>query len=204
MRAALGICDDSLSTLITSVEQTLLSYVGPLDRPALHDRLLQREVMLAAPCDGARSSLIISAPTSKLVRAQQRAARGDMTGMRLLADSLTASRRMFRPGALSLDNLVLEAWLQDFGGDARAAAARLDVTLNALPTLSPQILEEPVMAAAVGRAMAYRAELADRLGDPATAGLWAGRVLTLWAHADSNLEPTLARMRMLAGHRRKV
>jgi tRNA A-37 threonylcarbamoyl transferase component Bud32 len=203
-RAALGICDDSIGTLIASVEQMLVSYIGPMDRPALHDRVLEREIMLAAPCNGARTSLIITAPSTRLVRAQQRAARGDMTGMRLVMDSLAATRQMMRPGALSLDNLVLEAWLQDFGGDARGAAARLDVTLNALPTLSVQVLEEPVMAASVGRAMAYRAELADRLNDPATAALWAGRVLTLWAYADSNLEPTLARMRLLAGPRRKA
>jgi hypothetical protein len=117
-------------------------------------------------------------------------------------DSLQAARRNMRPGALSLDNLVQEAWLQDFTGDSAGAAQRLDVTLNALPTLSTMILAEPVMAAAVGRAMAYRAELAVRLNDPATAAMWAGRVLTLWGHADSNLAPTVARMRLLAGHRR--
>jgi hypothetical protein len=58
------------------------------------------------------------------------------------------------------------------------------------------------MAAAVGRSMAYRAELAARLNDPATAALWAGRVLTLWGHADPNMRPTMARMRLLAGQRR--
>jgi hypothetical protein len=201
MRAALGICDDSIGTLVAAVEQTLVSYVGPVERPTLHDRLLERPVMLAAPCGGARTSLIIGAPATKLVRAQQRAARGDMAGVRLIMDSLNATRRNMRPGALSLDNLVQEAWLQDFGGDPKGAAARLDVTLNALPTLSTAIFAEPVMAAAVGRAMAYRAELAGRLNDPATAALWAARVLTLWVHADSNLGPTVARMRLLARHR---
>jgi hypothetical protein len=167
----------------------------------LHDRLLERPIMLAAPCSGARTSLLIGAPATKLVRAQQRAARGDMAGARVMMDSLHATRRNMRPGALSLDNLVQEAWLQDFSGDPKGAATRLDVTLNALPTLSTAILAEPVMAAAVGRSMAYRAELAVRLEDSATAALWAGRVLTLWGHADANMEPTVARMRRLAGHR---
>jgi hypothetical protein len=117
-------------------------------------------------------------------------------------DSLTAGRRNMRPGALSLDNLVQEAWLQDLTGDPAGAAHRLDVTLNALPTLSTILFVEPVMAAAVGRSMAYRADLAVRLNDPATAALWAGRVLTLWGHADANLAPTIARMRLLAGHHR--
>jgi tRNA A-37 threonylcarbamoyl transferase component Bud32 len=201
MRAALGICDDSVRALIASVEQTLVSYVGPAERPMLHDRLLERPIMLAAPCSGARTSLLIGAPATKLVRAQQRAARGDMAGARVMMDSLNATRHNMRPGALSLDNLVQEAWLQDFSGDPKGAAIRLDVTLNALPTLSTAILAEPVMAAAVGRSMAYRAELAVRLEDSATAALWAGRVLTLWGHADANMEPTVARMRRLAGHR---
>jgi hypothetical protein len=157
--------------------------------------------MLAAPCSGARTSLLISAPATRLVRAQQHAARGDVAGALLVMDSLNATRRTMRPGALSLDNLVQEAWLQDFSGDPKGAAVRLDVTLNALPTLSTLIVSEPVMAAAVGRSMAYRAELAARLKDPATAALWAGRVLTLWGHADANLGPTVARMRRLAGHR---
>jgi hypothetical protein len=46
--------------------------------------------------------------------------------------------------------------------------------------------------------MAYRAELALRLGDPSAAALWASRVLTVWGHADANLGPTLSRMRRLA------
>ena len=77
----------------------------------------------------------------------------------------------------------------------------LDVTLTALPTLNPYIVYEPGMAAAVGRSMVFRAELAARRGDAGTAALWAGRVLTLWAHADPSLAPTVARMRALAAHR---
>ena len=54
------------------------------------------------------------------------------------------------------------------------------------------------MAASVGRTMVYRAELAARRGDAGTAALWAGRVLTLWAHSDPSLAPTMARMKLLA------
>ena len=200
MRAALGICDDSLATLTTSVEQMLRSYVAAAQHDAVHDQMLERPLMLAAPCGGAQSALRVIAPAYPLVRAQQLAAKGDRDGVRRLLDSTAASRRQIRPGAVSFDVVVQEAWLQEFVGDARGAAARLDVTLAALPTLSTYIVTEPVMAASVGRGMAYRAELANRLHDSSAAALWASRVLTLWGRSDANLAPTMSRMRQLAAH----
>jgi len=141
---------------------------------------------------------MVSHPASTLMRVQHIAARDDRAGVRRLLDSLDQTRTGMRPGGVSLDYTVQEAWLADFAGDARGAADRLDVSLTALPTLSSFIVTEPVMAASVGRAMAYRAELAARMNDPASAALWASRVLTVWGHADPSLEPTLARMRRLA------
>jgi len=64
-----------------------------------------------------------------------------------------------------------------------------------------EIVNETGMASAVGRSMAFRAEVAARQGDAGTAALWASRVLTLWAHSDPSLAPTLARMKALAAHR---
>jgi hypothetical protein len=133
-----------------------------------------------------------------LVRMQHIAALGDRAQVRRMLDSVAATRRGMRPGSIALDRVIQEAWLADFAGDQLRAAETLDLTLTALPTLSSYIVTEPVMAASVGRAMAYRAELAARLNDPSSAALWASRVLTLWAHADATLEPTLARMRRLA------
>src|SRR5688500_19941204 len=119
--------------------------------------------------------------------------RSDRAGVRRMLDSLAETRRGMRPGGVSLDYIIQEAWLADFAGDPRHAADRLDIALTALPTLSSFIVTEPVMAASVGRAMAYRAELAARMNDPSSAELWASRVLTVWSRADANLEPTLAR-----------
>jgi hypothetical protein len=129
---------------------------------------------------------------------QQAAAHGDRAGVRRMLDSLAELRRGMRPGSVSLDVLVEEAWLTEYADDAQSAASRIDAALTALPTLSAYIMTEPAMAASVGRAMAYRAELASRLGDPSAAALWASRVLTVWSHADANLDPTLSRMRRLA------
>jgi hypothetical protein len=198
VRAALGVCDDSVRALPRNIMQTLNSYVGAADRQKAADALLERPLSLAVPCTGPKATLMVSRPVSALVRIQQTAARDDSAGVRRLLDSLAQSRTGMRPGGVSLDHTIQEAWLADFAGDPRGAAARLDVSLTALPTLSSFIVTETVLAASVGRAMAYRAELAARLNDPASAALWASRVLTVWAHADPSLEPTLKRMRRLA------
>jgi tRNA A-37 threonylcarbamoyl transferase component Bud32 len=198
IRAALGVCDDSVRALPESIARALTSYVGAADRQRVTDRLLGRPLALAAPCLGPAATLMVHEPSSRVLRMQQVAARGDRAAVRRMLDSLDQSRRGMRPGSVSLDVILEEAWMAEFAGDVRGAAARLDVALTALPTLSTYIITEPVMAASVGRAMAYRAELASRLGDPSAAALWASRVLTLWGHADASLDPTLARMRRLA------
>jgi len=198
MRAALGVCDDSVRTLPQTIIRTLTSYVEPAERQRTSDRLLGRPLSLAVPCLGPAATLIIHEPSGVVLPMQQAAARGDRAGVRRMLDSLDVSRRGMRPGSISLDAILEEAWLADFSGDVPRAAARLDVALTALPTLSTFIVTEPAMAASVGRAMAYRAELASRLDDPSAAALWASRVLTLWGRADASLAPTLARMRRLA------
>jgi hypothetical protein len=153
--------------------------------------------MLAVVCGEPRAAIRIARPLSALVRMQQLAAHGDRRGVLRMLDSLDATRGVMRPTALSFDIIVREACLADSAGEPARAARMLDVPLTTLPALSIYIVTEPAMAAAVGRGMAYRAELAARLGDPSTAAMWAGRVLTVWSHADANLEPTLKRMRLL-------
>jgi tRNA A-37 threonylcarbamoyl transferase component Bud32 len=198
MRTALGVCDDSVTTLLRSIDATLASYVDAERRPTVRQRIVERALTLAAPCDGAKGTLELSAGFAPIVQVLQRIARGDRRGARRELDSLEARRTVMQPGAISLDVVMLESWAREAGGDAAGAAARLDLSLGALPALSPQVVTEPGMAAALGRTMAYRADLAVRLGDAPTAALWAGRVLTVWAHADSALTPTMSRMRGIA------
>jgi hypothetical protein len=133
-----------------------------------------------------------------MARVLQLLARGDAALARAALDSVQAGRRLIRPGDIALDRTLSEAWIRVALGDTTAAIRQLDLTLTALPTLPSHLMQDPGMAAAVGPAMAYRAELAARTGDRGTAALWAGRVLTLWAHADPSLAPTIARMRQLA------
>jgi hypothetical protein len=201
MRAALGVCDDSLQALRARVNALLESYVNPGQRDAARTGMLARPTQFAVGCLGPSASLALSGPVPPLVRAIQALGHGDVKRVRFQLDSMQRLQRVTRPGEISLDYTLTEAWLRAALGDSAAAAHRLDLTLTALPTLTPLVLYEPGMAAAVGSSMAFRAELAARQGDVATAALWASRVLTLWAHADPSLNATLARMRAIAAHR---
>jgi tRNA A-37 threonylcarbamoyl transferase component Bud32/tetratricopeptide (TPR) repeat protein len=202
MRAALGVCDDSVRSLQKRIAPMLDSYVNAAVRDDALRGVMERPVILGVECFGAASTLNVHGPhLSQMLLAIQDVGRGDRRTARARLDSMV-SRRLVRPGEVALDQTIGEAWLSAALGDTVGAIHRLDLTLTALPTLTPYIVYEPGMAAAVGRAMAYRADLAARVHDAGTAALWAGRVLTLWAHSDPSVAPTLARMKSLAGQRK--
>jgi tetratricopeptide (TPR) repeat protein len=198
MRSALGVCDDSVRILPRRVTTLLESYVGPSQRAKAADELLERPLGFAIECLGPAGTLALNAPLSTVARIYQLLARGDTGRARAVLDSIQANRLVFRPGDVSLDRTFGEAWARAALHDTVGAIRQLDLSLTALSTLPAQIVIEPGMAAAVGRSMAYRAELAARTGDRGTAALWAARVLTLWAHADPSVAPTIARMKQLA------
>ena len=66
-------------------------------------------------------------------------------------------------------------------------------------SLGDRLVSEVPQAAAVGRAMAIRAELAAARGDTETARRWARNVLALWDGASRSLEPVMTRMQSVAG-----
>ncbi|MBC7672686.1 MAG: hypothetical protein H7247_09720, partial [Polaromonas sp.] len=198
VRAALGVCDDSLRALRRQVNPLMESYVNLAQRDEARRGIMQRPTQFALACFGPSASLDLKGPLSPLLVAVQSLARGQADSARAQLHAIQAGRRLVRPGEISLDYTLTEAWLLATLGDDAAASRHLDLTLTALPTLTPYIVFEPGMAASVGHTMAYRAELATRRGDVGTAALWASRVLTLWAHADPSLAPTIARMKALA------
>jgi hypothetical protein len=202
IRAALGICDDSLAILHQRVESGLEVYVSAERRAATRSALLERPTMLAVPCRGPSSALAQVGGASRLLRMQQLLARSDTVALRAQFDSLARIRAGARSGEVSIDVAFQEAWLLAAMGDSVGASRYLDGSLTALPTLSSFTVTEPAIAAAVGRSMALRAELAAAVGDRATATVWAGRVLTLWSRADRSLDPTLARMRSIVAPKR--
>jgi hypothetical protein len=200
VRAALGACDDSLKTLHKRVGTLLESYVNPAQRDVARTGMLMRPTMFAVGCLGAASAVPLTARPAPMMQAIQALGRGEVARSRSMLDSMQRIRRVVRPGDLSLDYLMAEVWLSTALGDTTAAIHQLDLTLTALPALSYYVVYETGMAAAVGRSMAFRADIAARRGDAGTAALWASRVLTLWAHSDPSLAPTIARMKALAAH----
>jgi hypothetical protein len=196
-RAAPGICDDSLALLRRNFERVLASYSSPSRRGEVRQIVLWQGAALAYPClkAAAIAGLRASGP---LDRAQRAFAANDHKRTRMILDSIAAVRSGYRPGDISLDHTVQEAWLRAAVGEAIGAEQMLDLVLDALPTLGVQAVTEEAQSAAVGRAMVLRADLAAERHDAPTARRWATAALELWAHADGSLKPTLDRMQTLA------
>ena len=200
MRAALGVCDDSLRTMRTRLTSLLDSYVATRQRNAAMVDMMSRPLQFGLACFGPEPMLGFQSDMHPLV-ALHLLARHDTAAVRASVLSRVRRRTLMRAGDVSLDLTVTEAWISAALGDSAAAARQLDLTLTALPTLTSLVLYEPGMAASLGRSMVMRADLAAHAGDAGTAALWASRVLTLWSRSDPDLAPTLARMRALAAHR---
>jgi hypothetical protein len=134
-----------------------------------------------------------------LLHAQLAARARQWLVVRAALDDWRSQRRTLAPEEIIVDALYGEARLLVLLGDDRAAAEWLDPTLGALRRVAPQSLAWVSGAASLVRAMALRAELADRLGDRSTAAKWARPVVVLWAGADPFLQPVVQRMARLTG-----
>ncbi len=197
--AALGVCGAPTESLEQELENQLQAYVAETRRNEIRASLADRSFSMMAPCTGAQSALRILTPVDRLHRMQRAFARNDLRTVRATFDSLATMRRSSRPGDLTMDYTYQEAWLRSAMGDTAAAIRQLDLALGALPTLSSIPLKEPGAAAAVGRAMALRTDLAIAQHDTVTARQWASALVKLWVNSDRELQPTVARMRGIAG-----
>lgn len=197
LRAAAGVCDDSLLLMRGGVDQLLESYGQPARRDEMRRDLLGRSMSLAFPCLG-RKALDALPAWSPVMIAQRAAASGDARRARALLDSLATVRRPVLPGDISLDQTVQEASLRLSIGDTAAAIRQLDRVLTALPTLGQWAVREPAQSVAVGRALALRADLAARAHDVPESRRRAREALELWRNADGALAPTVSRLRALA------
>lgn len=197
-RAAPGVCDDTLTHLRQEFERVLASYASPNRRDAVRQTVLWQGAPLAFPClNGAAISGL--APNGPLDRAQRTFAAHDLKRTRIILDSVATVRAGYRPGDISLDHTVQEAWLRLAIGDSAGAESQLDLVLDALPTLGAKAVTEEAQSAAVGRAMVLRADLAAARHDVPTARRWATGALELWSNADASLKPMLNRMQTIIG-----
>jgi hypothetical protein len=186
-----------LLALRREIDRLLESYGQPGRRDAMRRDLLVRPMSYAYPCLG--SPALESLPAiMPLDVAQHAAAAKDGRLVRAVLDSIDEARRFVLPGEIALDFTVQEAWLRASLGDTATAVRQLDRVLNALPTLSPWSTREDAQAAAFGRALVLRAEIAANRGEVAERQRRAREAMTLWEHADPSFSPTLDRLRALA------
>lgn len=196
--ASLGACTDSLRDLPRRLDVALQSRVAESQRRATRDALVWNTVAFAVPCLGPGFVAGIADSTDYVLGMQQALARNDAADIRRRLKRMEAGRSADRPGDIAIEYTYIESWLLAQIGDTAAAISRLDRSLNALPTLGKFLLKRPSESAGLVRAMGLRAELAAAASDSATAKRWGAAVATLWAAADPELQPYVARMRSLS------
>ena len=134
--------------------------------------------------------------------------RGDTAGARTAVGTLEVrAHRLLQSGATenAYSFTVAEGYLalHDSVSALRAVRFFVDSGIPAMSTVGGNVsVSEPRFSISMTgivtwpRAMLLRADLASAMGYPAEARTWYARVLDLWADADPELQPTLARVRM--------
>ncbi len=197
--AALGGPVDSIERLERQVDSAIEASIPATQRLRARLEWLARPATLVFSDFRLETLPKLFGTGDDLLDAQEALARGDTTGVRHKFAEWHLARRYSDPAELPFDALLPEARLLVVMGDDRGAAGWLDPTLSSLPETAPEMFADLPRAGALVRAFALRAEIAERLGDRATAKRWAAVVSELWANADPFLQPLVRRMRRLAG-----
>jgi serine/threonine protein kinase/tetratricopeptide (TPR) repeat protein len=196
--AALGVCTDTTRAVERRLDDQLGRYVAETQERQLRSAVKARPLSMLAPCTGAKSSLGVDAGSNRLLKLQQAFAKNDTHRLDSLMAGVASNARMQPPGDVALDFTYQVAWLRSAMGDTAEAVRQLDRALGALPSLSALSLRDAASAAAVGRAMVLRADLAAARNEKEVEKKWARAVTDLWATGDTPLQPVVVRMRALA------
>ncbi len=197
--AILGDCGTSSKSALADFERSLQSYVAETDRGRVRTMMSSRAMGMSAPCTNGASALSVIGASDRWLRMEQAAARGEFARVRAMFDTLAEKRRSLLPGDLSPDYTFQEAWVRTVIGDTAGAIKQLDLALGALPSIGASPLRDPGGAAGLVRAMILRADLAQKTGDHSIASRYATAAAILWAGADNELQPEVARMKAIAG-----
>jgi len=196
--AALGGPRDSLAPLAQRVERALETGVATESLAWAQEMWLQLPVLIGFPAYAFPEVTQLARSGSGLMSGYAAYLRADTAGALRAIQSAQSGASGGLPGSRTIDMGYGTAWLLAEFGETRAAAASVDEILSALPQTPPQLFLEVYQVGPLVRAMALRAELAERLGDRETARKWATAVATLWSDADPFLQPTIARMEQLS------
>ena len=195
--ASVGEPRDSIAALEREIDRGVRARVPPNRQERARAELLFIPAASAFPVMGAREAHRLRVIEDPHVRAQRALVEGDTAAVRAMLDGWEREIAARRPGDFTIDASYLAASLYAAAGDTVGARRRLDATFDALPTLSSSLLRIVPQAGAVARAMALRATLGDA-GGATDARRWAAAAATLWANADPELLPTVARLRAIA------
>jgi hypothetical protein len=132
-----------------------------------------------------------------LIRMLNAWSRGDSVVIQREFRNLRATRQWWSSFDAKIDAVMPETWLLAQAGDAQGAIDWLDPVLTSLRATSPLDLVDEIRPGTLVRAMALRADLAERVGNHSSARQWASTVVQLWSDADEFLQPTVQRMRRL-------
>jgi hypothetical protein len=196
--AALGVCGPNLTAAREQLDVALRNYVARDIRQSIEADISTRASSLATPCTNGSSALLIRAPTDRLQKAQQALGRQDPKGAHALLDAIAIAGKGLRPGDISPDYIFQDAWLRASLGDTASAVAKLDAELESLPVFSAAAIADPANAAAFGRSMLLRSDIAARRGERNVARRWALALDALWGSADAPLRSEVERVKRQA------
>jgi tRNA A-37 threonylcarbamoyl transferase component Bud32/tetratricopeptide (TPR) repeat protein len=196
--AAAGQPAESLRAGKLRVEQRVISWAGPLNRERLRLAVLHVPMGLAFETIGLSDVHRRDAGGDYILEMQWAIAHGDTAAVRAELARQTELRARARAGDVAINGTYGEARMLLALHDTAAAIAGLDLSLQALPTLSTALLEQPEQIGCVIRAMALRAELAARRGDRSAAAHWGSAVSAVWGTPDPPLMPLVERMRTIS------
>jgi hypothetical protein len=182
--AAIGAPADTLRTLERATLEAIDRFATGERRDEIAVAALLRPGMLGFPVAGAAWIHGRGRQPTPLFTLQRLLLDGDTAAVREQLDALLAERAPLRPGDVSIDEIHQEAELRLAIGDTAAAAALLDRSLDALPTLGFELVRQVAEAGGLVRAMALRAQVARGTGDRRTAERWEAAVAALRSPAD--------------------
>lgn len=196
--AALGGPADSLLELEARVVEGISNAVASDRQAAARQEWLGRAAAQVALDVTLPSFAQLVGTGDYLIDAEAAHARQDSAAVGALMRRAAASRAGLQPSDLTFEAILPEARLLASFGDLPGAIGRLDPTLEDLRNVSLQLVNGPVGAGLLVRAMAFRADFAHAAGDAATARRWGRTVATLWSGSDPFLAPVIQRMQRLA------
>jgi eukaryotic-like serine/threonine-protein kinase len=195
MYASLGGPRDSIHAAFLRANGQVDTWIPPADRANARQALFRNSFALAYDPVLAKGAPTVRAGPDQLFAMREALAKGDTTAVRALSRSFKQMAERYLPGTMGTDRLYHHATILLALADTAAAVAQLDVALAALPRVRTILTEVPPQAGAVGRAMLLRAQIAQRMGDRATAERWTRSAQILWGDADRELRAPLDELR---------